>query len=106
MILVEIPGSITFDFQDLSKIVNFAKTNINSLFSEGGSDITSENIGRVFAGRVNAAKKIQDDGKKSTIIGFQHQNENLMRSSFLGILSPITGAMITADNASYFYTGV
>ena len=47
-----------------------------------------------------------DDGKKSTIIGFQHQNENLMRSSFLGILSPITGAMITADNAAYFYTGV
>ena len=29
-----------------------------------------------------------------------------MRSSFLGILSPITGAMITADNAAYFYTGV
>ena len=47
-----------------------------------------------------------DNGKKSTIIGFQHQNENLMRSSFLGILSPITGAMITADNAAYFYTGV
>ena len=47
-----------------------------------------------------------DDGKKASLIGFQHQNENLNRDTFLGNLSPITGAMITADNASYFYTGV
>ena len=47
-----------------------------------------------------------DDGKSSTLIGFQHQNEDLNRDTFLGNLSPITGAMITADNASYFYTGV
>ena len=47
-----------------------------------------------------------DDGTRSTIFGFQHQNENLFRNSFLGTISPITGAMITADNASYIYTGV
>ena len=47
-----------------------------------------------------------DDGKRATLIGFQHQNEDLNRDTFLGNLSPITGAMITADNASYFYTGV
>ncbi len=47
-----------------------------------------------------------DDGKRSSLIGFQHQNENLNRDTFLGNLSPITGAMITADNAAYFYTGV
>ena len=47
-----------------------------------------------------------DSGKKSTLFGFQHQNENLTRKSFLGTLSPITGAMITADNAAYIYTGV
>ena len=47
-----------------------------------------------------------DDGKKSTLIGFQHQNENLNRDTFLGNLSPITGALITADNAGYIYTGV
>ncbi len=47
-----------------------------------------------------------DDGKRATLIGFQHQNEELNRNTFLGNLSPITGAMITADNASYFYTGV
>jgi len=47
-----------------------------------------------------------DDGKRATLIGFQHQNENLNRDTFLGNLSPITGGMITADNASYIYTGV
>ena len=47
-----------------------------------------------------------DNGKRSTLIGFQHQNEDLNRDTVLGNLSPITGAMITADNATYFYTGV
>ena len=47
-----------------------------------------------------------DDKQKAILVGFQHQNEDLYRDTFLGNLSPITGALITADNASYFYTGV
>ena len=47
-----------------------------------------------------------DKGKRSAIFGIQHQDENLLRDSFLGTLSPVTGVMITADNATYFYTGV
>ena len=47
-----------------------------------------------------------DDGKRSTLIGFQHQNKDLNRNTFIGNLSPITGALITADAASYLYTGV
>ena len=47
-----------------------------------------------------------DKGARSAIIGFQHQNENLYRDSFLGTISPVTGGMITADNAAYVYTGV
>ena len=47
-----------------------------------------------------------DDGKRSTLIGIQHLNKDLNRDTILGNLSPITGAMITADNATYFYTGV
>ena len=47
-----------------------------------------------------------DDGKRASLLGFQHQNEELNRDTFLGNLSPITGAMITADNAGYIYTGV
>ena len=47
-----------------------------------------------------------DDGKRSTLIGFQHQNEDFNRDTFLGNLSPISGALFTADNAGYIYTGV
>ena len=47
-----------------------------------------------------------DDGKRSTLIGFQHQNVDLNRDTFIGNLSPITGLMFTADNAAYIYTGV
>ena len=47
-----------------------------------------------------------DNGKRATLIGFQHQNEELNRDTFMGNLSPVTGALITADNASYLYTGI
>ena len=47
-----------------------------------------------------------DKGKRSTLIGFQHQNTDLNRDTFLGNLSPITGFMFTADSAAYLYTGV
>jgi len=47
-----------------------------------------------------------DDGKRSTLVGLQHQNKDLNRDTFLGNLSPVTGAMITADNATYLYTGI
>ena len=47
-----------------------------------------------------------DDGKRAQLIGFQHQDESLNRDTFLGNLSPVTGLMITEDNASYIYTGV
>ena len=47
-----------------------------------------------------------DDGKRAGLLGIQHQNNELSRNTFLGNLSPITGAMITDSNATYFYTGV
>ena len=47
-----------------------------------------------------------DHGKKSALFGIQHQNEDLYRESFLGTLSPVTGFMMTSDNATYFYTGI
>ena len=47
-----------------------------------------------------------DDGKRSTLVGIQHQNESLKKKSFLGTLSPVTGFLITGDNAGYVYTGV
>ena len=47
-----------------------------------------------------------DDKQKATLLGFQHQNENLNRNTFLGNISPITGGFITANSAAYIYTGV
>ena len=47
-----------------------------------------------------------DDGQKAVLFGFQHENEDLVRDSFLGTLSPVTGFMITENNAAYGYTGV
>ena len=47
-----------------------------------------------------------DDGKKSALYGIEHQNENLYRDTIFGRISPVSGAMITADSATYFYTGI
>ena len=54
----------------------------------------------------SGAFDFSDDKKRSTLIGIQHQNKDLNRNTFLGNISPITGAMITLDNATYLYTGV
>ena len=47
-----------------------------------------------------------DDKQKATLVGFQHQNVNLKRDTFLGNVSPITGGFITENSAAYIYTGI
>ena len=47
-----------------------------------------------------------DDKQKAILVGFQHQNENLERDTFLGYASPITGGFVTENSAAYVYTGV
>ena len=46
-----------------------------------------------------------DDKQSSLLVGFQHQDENLERNTFLGNISPITGGFITENSAAYIYTG-
>jgi len=46
-----------------------------------------------------------DDKQSALLIGFQHQDENLERNTFLGNISPITGGFITENSAAYIYTG-
>ena len=46
-----------------------------------------------------------DDGKRSSLFGVQHINTGKDKESFMGILQPVTGLMVTADNAAYVYTG-
>jgi len=71
------------------------------LFSMAHSEENSSKF-NVYSGMFD----FSDAGKKSTLVGFQHQNEDLNRNTFLGNLSPITGALVTADSAAYIYTGV
>tara|TARA_Y100000590_G_scaffold463306_1_gene629754 strand:+ start:3179 stop:3697 length:519 start_codon:yes stop_codon:yes gene_type:complete len=47
-----------------------------------------------------------DTNQRAVLFGFQHQNEELYRDTFLGTLSPITGGFITENKALYAYTGV
>ena len=47
-----------------------------------------------------------DNKQKAILVGFQFQNNNLERNTFLGNISPITGGFITANSAAYVYTGI
>ena len=47
-----------------------------------------------------------DDGQKALLFGLQHQNENFIRDSVLGEISPVTGFFLTENQAAYLYTGI
>ena len=47
-----------------------------------------------------------DDGQRALLFGLQHQNESLVRDSFLGEISPVTGFFFTENQAAYLYTGI
>ena len=85
-----------------SFLVFFIWISFFSINAEENKIDFSDNELNIYSGMFD----FSDDGKKSTLIGLQHQNENLNRNTFLGNLSPITGVLITADNAGYVYTGV
>ena len=73
-----------------------------NIFSEENKIIKKDHEWNFYSGMFD----FSDDGKRATLFGIQHQNESLKRDSFLGTLSPVTGFMITADSATYAYTGV
>ena len=75
---------------------------VSSISAEETKNNDQNNQYNVYTGMFD----FSDDGKRSTLVGFQHQNENLNRDTFLGNLSPVTGVLITADSAGYVYTGV
>ncbi len=47
-----------------------------------------------------------DDGKKASLYGVEHQNQNLYKDTIFGRIIPVTGAMITKDKTTYIYTGI
>ena len=78
------------------------KTFIIIIFSITSSIADTGNNWSFYAGMFD----FSDDGKKSNLFGIQHINEDLYREIFLGTLSPVTGFMITENNAAYGYTGI
>ena len=63
---------------------------------------TDENQLNFFVGNFD----FSDDKQKAILMGFQHQNENLFRDTFIGNVSPITGGFVTENSAAYIYTGI
>ena len=46
-----------------------------------------------------------DDGKKANLYGIEYINFSASKDIFLGNVQPVTGGMMTADDAVYIYTG-
>ena len=65
-------------------------------------EISKEHQFNIYTGNFD----FSDHKQKAFLVGFQHQNENLNRNTFLGNISPITGGFLTENSAAYFYTGI
>ena len=71
-------------------------------FSEEKQNMDTGHKYNIYTGMFD----FSDNGKKSQILGIQHLNDNLFRDSLIGTIRPVTGFMLTADSASYLYTGI
>jgi len=71
------------------------------LIGNSKAEILSGNKWSFYTGMFD----FSDDGKKSNLFGVEHINENLYRETSFGNIQPVSGAMLTADNAFYVYTG-
>ncbi len=71
-------------------------------FTVSSEEISDETEINIFSGMFD----FSDTTQRAGLIGFQHQNEELFRDTFLGTLSPITGGFVTENSAIYVYTGV
>ena len=97
---------IFFDFFSLAIFLVLVLDLVTALFlvffvSANAADL-SGNKWSFYSGTFD----FSDDGKKSTLVGFQHQNENLNRDTFLGKFKPVSGGFVTGDSSIYLYTGI
>ena len=68
------------------------------------NDSKNEHQYNFYSGTFDVIDKEGD--AKTTLVGIQHNNDNLFRETFLGKFSPLTGAFMTGDNSLYLYTGI
>jgi lipid A 3-O-deacylase len=57
-----------------------------------------------YTGTFDIIDKEGDD--KTSLIGLEHKNKNLFRETWLGRISPTSGAFVTGKNSIYLYTGI
>ena len=79
------------------------------IFGLGSTGIAEENKLQVQNTQLNMYSGMfdfSDQKQRAVMVGFQHQNEELYRETFLGTLSPITGGFVTENQALYAYTGI
>ena len=79
------------------------------IFGLGSTGIAEENKLQVQNTQLNMYSGMfdfSDEKQRAVLVGFQHQNEELYRETFLGTISPITGGFITENQALYAYTGI
>ena len=79
------------------------------IFGLGSTGIAEENKLQVQNTQLNMYSGMfdfSDQKQRAVLVGFQHQNEELYRETFLGTLSPITGGFVTENQALYAYTGI
>ena len=65
---------------------------------EDNKDIT------FYTGQFDITDEVGDD--ETSLFGVEHKNSNLFRNTFLGKISPVTGAFVTGKGSTYIYTGV
>ena len=87
-------------FKKLLLFLGFILSTISLVVAE--EQKTDANQLNFFVGNFD----FSDDKQKAILVGFQHQNENLIRDTFLGNVSPITGGFVTENSAAYIYTGI
>ena len=75
--------------------------NSNKIFSH--IDNNPQNIS-IYTGTFDTIDKEGDD--KTSLMGIEHKNKNLFRNTWIGRLSPTTGAFITKKSSIYLYTGI
>ncbi|MBD1137333.1 acyloxyacyl hydrolase [Pelagibacterales bacterium SAG-MED43] len=81
-------------------ILAFMMTSTNLVVAQ--EENSKEHQINLFTGNFD----FSDHKQSALLVGFQHQNENLNRDTFLGNVSPITGGFLTENSAAYVYTGV
>ena len=97
----------SFTFAEEKSTDNFLEAGFKKLFSK--KKVVEKSLQEPQLKGINfytGMFDFSDDGQRASLYGVEHQNHNLYRDTLIGKISPVTGFFITANNASYVYTGI